>query len=348
MKKQYNLAIVGFGGMANWHREKIGEIDGIKVKGTFDINPARQQFAAEKGLLPYESLDAVLADPEIDIVLCATPNDVHKEVVIKTLRAGKTAVSEKPVTLSSADLAEMIAAAQETGKLFTVHQNRRWDEDFLTVKRIYENNELGELFRIESRVHGSRGIGGWRREAAHGGGMVLDWGVHQFDQLLQMIPYKVKRVHAMLTNITVDDVDDGFTAHLEFENGIVALVEACGNNFITLPRWYVLGNNGSAVIPDWNKVGTMTRVTDWVKDDSTHIQAGAGLTKTMAPRTDETIKTEPLVFEQSDIRDFYRNVMATMEGREQIAVKLPEVARVMRLMEAVFESAKTKKVVEFE
>ena len=349
MSKQFNLAIVGLGGMGNWHRETIEKIDGLSVRGSFDINPKRQEFAQSHGLIAYESLDALLADPLVDIVLCATPNDVHKDVVIRTLRAGKTAVCEKPVTLNSKDLAEMIAASKETGKLFVVHQNRRWDEDYLTVKRIYNDKSLGDVFRIESRVHGSRGIpGDWRAEPDKGGGMVLDWGVHLLDQMLQMVPGKLKRVRGTLTHITNEIVDDGFAAELEFENGLTALVEVGTNNFINLPRWYVLGRDGTAVIPIWERKGEMTRITNWDKNDAVPIRTAAGLTKTMAPRTNETIKTEPLVFEEADIRDFYKNVMATMEGKEEILIKLCENARVMRLMEAIFESAAKGQVVDFE
>ena len=79
----------------------------------------------------------------------------------------------------------MMDAAERTGNFLTVHQNRRWDEDFWTVKKILEEGKLGEVFRIESRVHGSRGIpGDWRQEKEHGGGMVLDWGVHLLDQAM--------------------------------------------------------------------------------------------------------------------------------------------------------------------
>ncbi|MCL1909333.1 MAG: Gfo/Idh/MocA family oxidoreductase [Kiritimatiellaeota bacterium] len=351
MSKQYNVAIVGLGGMGNWHREKIAEIENIKVKGSFDINPERQKFAVEKGLLAYDSFEAVLADPEIDIVTCATPNDSHKEIIIRALRAGKCAITEKPATLCSADLAEMDAVAKETGNLFTVHQNRRWDEDFLTVKRLFDTRELGEVFHLESRVHGSRGLpGGWRSLPEQGGGMVLDWGVHLFDQLLMMVPGKIKRVHATCTHITNELVDDGFTAHLEFENGVTALVDVSGNNFIfrSLPRWLVFGRDGTATLELWSKNGTMTRITNWDKKDAIPIRTAAGLTKTMAPRTDDTIKTDPLVYETPDVRDFYRNIMSTLEGKTEPAVKIPEVARVMRLMEAVFESDRKRQVVEFE
>ena len=183
------LGIVGYGGMGSWHGNIVKDIDGLTVKGVYDIKPERGEIAKERGFQSYHSLEELLSDEEIDIVLVSTPNDLHKPIAIQAMRAGKNVVSEKPVTLSSADLAEMIRVSEETGVLFTVHQNRRWDEDFLTMKKIYDENLLGGVFRIESRVHGSRGIpGDWRQEKEHGGGMVLDWGVHLLDQILEHIP----------------------------------------------------------------------------------------------------------------------------------------------------------------
>ena len=159
------LGIVGYGGMGSWHGNIVKDIDGLIVKGVYDIKPERGELAKERGFLSYHSLEELLSDEEIDIVLVSTPNDLHKPIAIQAMRAGKNVVSEKPVTLSSADLAEMIRVSEETGVLFTVHQNRRWDEDFLTIKKIYDENLLGGVFRIESRVHGSRRIpGDWRQE----------------------------------------------------------------------------------------------------------------------------------------------------------------------------------------
>lgn len=349
MNKKFNLAIVGLGGMGNWHRETIARIDNLSVCGSFDIKPSRQRFALDHGITPYDSLDALLADPKVDIVLCATPNDIHREVVIKALHAGKNVVCEKPVTLSSADLAAMMKAAKESGKVFVVHQNRRWDEDYLTMKNIFDKKLLGEVFRIESRVHGSRGIpGDWRQEKEHGGGMILDWGVHILDQMLLLVPGKIKKVYATVSHVTNELVDDGFSAQLTFGNGLIALLEVGTSNFVSLPRWYMLGRDGTAVIHDWALKGEMVRVTDWSKNDAVPIRTAAGLTKTMAPRTEETIHTEPLEIIHSDIRDFYRNVMDTIEGKAEIIVKLDQVMRVMKLMEAIDRSAETNQVVDFE
>ncbi len=343
------LGIVGYGGMGSWHGDLIQRIDELMVKGVYDINPQRGELAKEQGFLSYHSLEELLSDEEIDIVLVSTPNDLHKPIAIQAMRAGRHVVSEKPVTLSSADLEEMIQVSKETGRLFTVHQNRRWDEDFLTVKKIYDERLLGNVFRIESRVHGSRGIpGDWRQEKEHGGGMVLDWGVHLLDQILMMVPGRLSRVYATLTNVTNTLVDDGFTAELTFENGIQALIEVGTSNFISLPRWYVLGQDGTAVIEDWDLSGRIVRAIGHDEKDITPVITAAGLTKTMAPRREDTIHTQELPIVRSDIRDFYRNVCAAVMGREEPKVQLPEVMRVMKLMEAVFESARTGTAVTFE
>lgn len=357
---EHYCAIVGLGGMGNWHRELIsgdgnwndracGAIEHLHLAGSFDIRPERQDYARQVGLRPYSSLEELLADPKVDIVLCSTPNDVHEETVIRALEAGKNVVCEKPVALNSTQLQHMADTAARTGKLLTVHQNRRWDEDFLAVKNLYEKNWLGTPFRIESRVQGSRGIpGDWRQLPERGGGMVLDWGVHLLDQALMMIPEKVSRVYASFTNVTNELVEDGFTVELTFESGLVFVVEVGTSNFIALPRWYVLCQDGTAEIRNWNEQGRMVYVTDHDKKDAVPVRTAAGLTKTMAPRTLETIAEKPLPQVRADIRDFYRNVMAVIEGQAEPIVTLDQVKRVMRLMEAVFRSARTHQVVDFE
>jgi predicted dehydrogenase len=352
--KQYNLAIIGMGGMGNWHRELINEgtwfdgkkagegksFENLRAGGSYDILESRQRFAREHGLRAYDSLEELLGDPGLDIAVVAVPNDLHKYMALKALEAGKHVVCEKPAALNSGELREMIDASRKAGKVFAVHQNRRWDEDYLTAKKIYDEKILGEVFRIESRVHGSRGIpGDWRGTPEHGGGMVLDWGVHILDQALRMIPGKVKKVYAAFTHVTNELVDDGFYAELTFENGLVYLAEAGTSNFINLPRWYILGRDGTALMEDFTPRGKIVRVTDWNKNDAVPIKTAAGLTKTMAPRTGESIREEALPAVKSDIRDFYRNFLLAVEGKECLAVSPCSVMRTMLLIEAVFKSA---------
>ena len=342
--------LIGFGGMGKWHTEILENVPEIELAGIYDIKEEKRKLAEEAGFHTYETEEAMLADESIDVILVATPNGTHRPIALRAMEAGKNVIVEKPATLSLKELTELEDMAGKTGRFLTVHQNRRWDEDLLTVREILKDQTMGEIFRIESRVHGSRGIpGDWRKEKAHGGGMVLDWGVHLFDQIFRLTgERRLKTVYATLTNVTNQEVDDGFTAVLRFEGGLEVLVEVGTNNFISLPRWYVLGENGSAVVEDWDLSGKIVKAFSEEEKEIVPVRTAAGLTKTMAPRREDTIRVEELPRVPGDIADFHRNVAAVLLRGEEPAVKLPEVKRVMRLMETVFESAEKNHVMDFE
>ena len=202
------------------------------------------------------------------------------------------------------------------------------------------------MVSVESRVRGGRGVrGDWRNTAGQGGGMILDWGVHLLDQMLNMVEEDVVATFCTVSHVTNDEVDDGFKAILTFESGLTAQVEVGTSNFANLPRWYVQGENGTAVVEDWALNGKIVMVSDWEKRDAVPVVTAAGLTKTMAPRTGETIKTYPLPKVESDVRNFYRNVARAIRGEEKPLITHAQLMRVMRLMEAMFRSAEANEVV---
>ena len=112
--------------------------------------------------------------------------------------------------------------------------------------------------------------------------------------------------------------------------------------------WYVLGENGSAVINDWDVNGKIVKVSDWENRDAVPIVAGAGITKTMAPRTDDTIKTYPLDVAKTDWSGYYKNIFAYLKGEEDIIVTHNQQRRLMKLIEAIIESGTENKLVKFE
>ena len=176
--------------------------------------------------------------------------------------------------------------------------------------------------------------------------MVLDWGIHLFDQMFCLTGWDdIVSVHADLTYVTNAEVDDGFSVTLKFRNGLVAFVEVGTSNFIELPRWYVQGENGSMVINDWNMNGKIVKVTDWENRDAVPVQTSAGMTKTMAPRTDDTIASFPVPRVPSDEKDYYKNVAKAILGEETQIVTHGQLRRTMKLMEAVFRSGETGEVV---
>ncbi len=338
MKKR--LAIIGYGGQGAWHANWANKSDVIELAGIFDIAEKRINAAHELGIRVYNSREELLSDASVDIVLCATPNDSHKEIVIDALNHGKHVVCEKPVALSLSDFDEMCDAAAKNGRIFTVHQNRRYDVDYLAMQSIVNSGEIGEVVNIESRIHGSRGIpSDWRCHKPQGGGMILDWGVHLIDQMLRLIPEKIVKVYCEVNNITTDEVDDGFNLRLTFESCKHATIEVGTYNFLALPRFYMQAKSGTAIIDDWQKKTRVAKLKAWCEKEVLPVQTAAGITKTMAPRDELTLDFYEIDRPTSDVHDYYRNLVATIDGKADIFVKLHEVRRVLSVMESAFKSA---------
>lgn len=344
INKIYNLGIIGYGGMAGNHNRQLSQGNvRVRIKGVYDINSERMEVAKEQGYIAYESKEALLGDPDIDIVLVATTNDCHKSLSIEALRAGKHVLCEKPVTMSSEELIEIMEVAKECNRVFTVDQNRRVNRDFVNMWRTIDSGVIGKPYVIESRVEGSRGMPeGWRTTKALGGGMMYDWGVHLIDQMMYMTKEKVTNIFCKMYYINYDEVEDNFRLTMTFESGLTAHIEISTNNFINHPRFYVLGTEGTMVITDWDGTG---KVVKKLCDDNTwgaEIKTvKAGPTKTMAPRDPSTVQVIELT-EPKDVKDnldpVYEQLVDAIEGKE-LLIKPEETLRVMKVMEAAFESA---------
>lgn len=347
-KEIFNLGIIGFGGMAGNHAKQLSKGNTkVRVKGVFDIDAGRLKVAEEMGFVAYKSREELLSDPEIDIVLVAATNEVHKEISIDALRHGKHVLCEKPVTITSDELIEIMEVAKETGKVFTIDQNRRVNCDFVLMHRCLKEGKIGKPYVIESRVEGSRGVPeGWRTSREKGGGMMLDWGVHLIDQIMYMIPEKVTNIFCKMYSVNYPEVDDNFHLTITFESGLTAHIEVSTNNFITHPRWYVLGTEGTLVIDDWDCSGKIVRCLErqdkWA-DEILEIKAGPS--KTMAPRTPETVETIELS-KPTDVVDnldvVYDQMVAAIEGTAELTITPEQALRVVKVMEACFKSHETR------
>ena len=341
----HKLAMFGFGGMAGIHYKVLTkDYDKVEVKGVYDIDDARMRAAAEKGLVTYESKEELLSDEEIDIVLVATTNDCHKELCIEALNAGKHVICEKPVTMNSQDLIEIMDCAKKNGKVFTVDQNRRVNKDFVLMWRTVDSGAIGKPYVIESRVEGSRGLpSGWREKKSQGGGMMLDWGVHLIDQIMYMISEPVVNVFCKMMSINYLEVDDNFRLTLTFESGLIAHIEVSTNNFINHPRWYVLGTEGTLQIDDWACNGRIVKCID--KEDSWGtdiVCTKAGPSKTMAARSEDSVQTIELSAPE-DVMDnlvpTYEQFIDAIDNGAELKIKPEQALRVIKVMEAAFESS---------
>lgn len=337
-----HTGLIGYGGMGGWHTELIASMpEDFNISAVYDINPEKVVKAKANGFKTYDTLPEILVDNALDTIIIAVPNNFHKELSIACLEAGKHVICEKPVMMNTAELREVLAVSEKTGKLFSVHQNRRYDKDYTIIRNIMQNDLIGEGYYFESRVQGAKGIpGDWRCVKVAGGGMLYDWGVHLIDQMLWLIDSPVTEIYAHILSVNYPEVDDNFKLNLRFANGVSALCEVSTNTFIPLPRWHVSGKKGTAVIEDWDCNGKIIRASNSeVIFDEGIVYTSAGPTRTMAPRSEHTIETLPLPTVTTDATDYYRNFEKATKGEEEILVKPHQMLRAMQVIDCAFESA---------
>ncbi len=336
----YNVGIIGYGNMANYHAKVIPTPAEIKFIKTYDISEASNARAQKAGLTPCQSVEELLRDPSISIVLVATPPAFHYAYGKMALLAGKHLILEKPATMNAQELEELIALAKEKELLFTVHHNRRNDNDYLVIKQAVQSGEMGEIFRLESRIQGPRGIADtWRRKKEFGGGLLYDWGCHLIDHILELVDSKVVSVYADFQYLFGYGVDDNVRVNLKFANGVSALVEIGTCNFINLPAWYVAGRKATAVIPEWNEKGRLVEVADLSQNVLADIpRSKMGPSITFAPCAPGTVVEKSLPKVEIDTGKFYKNIYAVLEGKAKLWVKPEECLRVAKVLDACFAS----------
>jgi len=344
------LGVIGFGGMGKWHAQNAPRA-GVEVTAVCDIKEERFSEAEEMGFKLYKSADELLTDSEVNTVILTVPNHLHKEMCLKAALAGKNVITEKPAAMAVAELDEMEAACKKAGVFFTAHQNRRWDRDMLIVKKAYDQGLLGNIFTIESKLHSGNGyMHEWHLYKKYGGGMIYDWGVHLIDQSLFMMPdAKIKSIFADIKSVLHEEVDDYFKIILKMDNGITFHIELSTYILEYQPRWLVAGDKETLIIKSFGCDGAIYRTGDMLEKLPPQItETVAGPTRQFAPVPPGGIVEEPLPEVETDWVDFYRNVHGVLNGEEESKIKIPEVCRVLSVMEAAWESSRTNKSIDFE
>jgi scyllo-inositol 2-dehydrogenase (NADP+) len=182
------VGLIGYGlGGAVFHAPLIQAEPRLRLRVVV-TSRAGQVERDHPGVRVVASAAELLADPAVELVVVAAPNAVHHELAAAALRAGRHVVVDKPFTLSTADADGLIALAESEGRLLSVFQSRRWDGDFLTVRRCLEAGLLGRVSSFISRYDRFRPApkGGWKEGAGPGSGILWDLGPHLVDQALQL------------------------------------------------------------------------------------------------------------------------------------------------------------------
>ena len=247
-----SVGIIGYGLAGTvFHAPLVSSTPGMKVAAIVTSNPERQAQARHDypDARIYATADDMLADASrLDLVVVAAPNRAHVPLGIAALEAGLPVVIDKPLAPSTAEAERLIETAKRQGKLLSVFQNRRWDNDFLTVRKLIDADLLGPITRLESRFERFRPApkGGWRElaEPEEAGGLLFDLGAHLIDQAVVLFGWPTSvyaEVSVRRAGALVDD--DSFVA-LRFAGGEVAHLWMSVIPRQTGPRLRVIGMRG--------------------------------------------------------------------------------------------------------
>lgn len=176
---------------------------------------------------------------------------------------------------------------------------------------------------------------------------MYDWGVHLIDQAMQMMKgAKPITIFADIKSIINDEVDDYFNLTLKFDNGITYHIELATYLLNYQPRWLAAGNRGTAYINSFACDGGIARTSELLDKLPAQIaETVAGPTRQFAPQPAGVLYEEPLPEVVTEWTDFYQNVVAAIEGKEEPLIKIAEVREVLRIMEAAVQSSETNQSV---
>ena len=208
MTAPISAGMIGFGlAGAVFHAQLIRAVPGLRPT---HVCTSRTAEAQQAGLAVAESADAMLADPGIDLIVIASPNHTHFPLARAALMAGKHVVVDKPIAVTIEEADELIALARTRQRLLTVFHNRRWDGDFLTLRHLIDEGQLGEIMLYEAWWDRFRPTikQGWRETATPGGGLLNDLGPHLIDQAISLFgwPEAISAdIAAQRQGVCVDD-----------------------------------------------------------------------------------------------------------------------------------------------
>ncbi|NUP36538.1 MAG: Gfo/Idh/MocA family oxidoreductase [Streptomyces sp.] len=249
------VGLVGYGLAGSvFHAPLITATEGLALDTVVTSNPERQQQARAEfpdvriATTPDELFDRAA---ELDLIVIASPNRTHVPLATTALKAGLPVVVDKPVAGTAAEARELAALAEDRGLLLSVYQNRRWDNDFLTLRKLLAEGELGDVWRFESRFERWRPQpkGGWREsgDPAEIGGLLYDLGSHVVDQALVLFgPAAQVYAESDIRRPGAETDDDTFIA-LTHTSGVRSHLYVSATTAQLGPRFRVLGSKAGYV-----------------------------------------------------------------------------------------------------
>ncbi|MNK43873.1 putative oxidoreductase YdgJ [compost metagenome] len=335
MSQTINAALVGYGFAGQtFHAPFLTSTPGLALRWVVSRDAAKVQ--AELPGCRVGSLDEVLADSTVDLVVIATPNDTHAPIARQALLAGKHVVIDKPFALDLAEAEALVELAEKQQRLLSIFHNRRWDGDFLTIRRLLAEGALGKIAQFESHFDRYRPEvrQRWREAGGPGSGLWFDLGPHILDQALQLFgqPDWIQADLAAQRPGALSD--DYFHVVLGYGALRVILHGSCLVS-ATMPRFVIHGSEGSFikfgmdVQEEQLKLGLRPPAANWGLDPE-------------PGQLSRMVEGQPLVQtvsgEAGDYGAYYSGVCAAIRGEAGNPVPAVEALAVMALLDLARES----------
>ncbi len=342
-----NTAVIGYGyaGRA-FHSYLIGLAEGLTLYAIATRDGERRDAARQTypNARIYQTIDEVIADDAVQLVVLATPHDTHAALAIKAMNAGKHVVTDKIMAMNTAEADAMITTSQRNNVMLSVFHNRRWDWDYLTVKKVIEDGLLGTPYLFQVAIMRYGRPGGWRSIKKNSGGILYDWPAHFVDQALQLVQTPIESVFCDIHYNPKWDVDIGNYANLiiKFHNDVRYQIEIGNLSKAEKPRWYVVGDSGGLI-----KYGLDPQegpMREGNIDAAVEEPANYAKVWTEAGGEEREIVVESV---RSTWKSYYQNIADVLNKDAALAVKPEEVRKVMQIYDAAMQSAKTGEIVHF-
>ena len=334
MTVRFGLVGYGLGGRV-FHAPLLASAEGVDFVGVVTTSPERRAEVDKAGLVAYPDL-AALAAAGVRAVAISTPVATHADLAREAIRLGLAVVVDKPFTLDAEAAREVVTAAADAGVPLSVYQNRRWDSDMTTLRKLLADNALGEVRRFESRFER------WapdRGPSPAGGGTLLDFGSHLVDGALHLHG-PAQRVYAEMRGD--GDLDDDMFVAVHHQSGVESHLWGSWRQAAPGPRFRVSGTTGTYIVDGIDGQEPVLKAGKSPKDlgDRWGVEPEHNWGRLYRGATGASVRSE-----RGRWDTFYPAFAAAVEGRGPVPVDPWDAVRTMDALDAARISARTGETV---
>ena len=336
------IGLVGYGhGGRFFHAPLIATLPGATFVGVVTRSTdRRQQLASDHpGVKAFDSIGQIV-EAGVDALVISTTLKGRPALVLEAIEHGVAVVSDKPFAANAEQAQALITAAERQGSLLTVYQNRRWDSDYLTLRKLIDAGALGSITRFESRVerYAPQAVGN-----ASGGGWLRDLGSHLVDQALQLFG-PVDQVFAQLQfSAEYPTLDHGFFVSLTHANGVISHLWGSALQNSQAPRFRVSGTAGCYTVDGLDGQESMLMAGKSPKTEGEHWGAEEHRRWGWFEQGEER---ERVPSEKGCWTQFYRQLHSAVQGQGPLPVDAGDALETTRILDAARLSHERRQVVE--